>query len=72
MVNEPEAFVSLKRAAAHLGVPAAWLKAEAEAQRVPCLPVGRGIRFNINAVRASLLDRAALEATAAHSAARPA
>jgi len=58
----PELFLPLRRAAARLGVPAAWLRAEARAARVPYLRVGRRLLFNPAAVEAVLLDRAAQEA----------
>lgn len=57
--NTPEAFLPLRRAAARLGVPAAWLRAEAHAGRVPHLRVGRRLLFNTAAVEAVLSDRAA-------------
>jgi hypothetical protein len=40
---------------------AAWLKAEAEAGRIPCLRAGRRLLFNVEAVKAVLLERAATE-----------
>ncbi|MGD8453218.1 MAG: hypothetical protein PVJ57_15475 [Phycisphaerae bacterium] len=58
----PELFLPLRRAAARLGVPAAWLRAEAHAGRVPHLRVGRRLLFNPAAVETVLLDRAAQEA----------
>lgn len=54
----PESFIALRRAAARLGVPAAWLRAEALAARVPYLRVGRRLLFNTEAVQRALLDRA--------------
>lgn len=56
--DEPEAFVSLRRAASRIGVPIAWLKAEAEADRVPHLRVSRRLMFNVAEVERVLLDRA--------------
>lgn len=53
-----ESFVPLHRGAVQLGVPAAWLKGEALADRVPCLRAGRRILVNIDAVKAALLERA--------------
>lgn len=58
-----EAFESLKVAATRLGVPAAWLKSEAEAKRIPCLRVGRRMLFNVGQVERALLEKA--EATPA-------
>jgi hypothetical protein len=45
----------LKRA---LNLPYDWLRREALASRLPCLKVGRQLRFNVQAVRAALADRA--------------
>ncbi len=53
-----EAFLPLRRAATRLGVPAAWLRAEARAGRVPHLRIGRRMLFNLAAVESVLLDRA--------------
>lgn len=52
-----EVFLPLRRAAARLGVPAAWLRAEALAGRVPFLSVGRRLLFNTAAVESALLER---------------
>jgi len=51
-------FVPLKVAAIRLGLPAAWLRAEAVAGRVPCLRAGRRLLVNPPAVERALLDRA--------------
>ena len=56
--TEPK-FVSLTAAAAVLGLPSAWLKREAEAKRVPSVRAGRRRLFNVEAVEAALLQRAA-------------
>ena len=56
--NTPETFVPLQQAAGCLGVPAAWLKAEAEARRIPHLKAGRRLLFNVIAVEEVLLARA--------------
>jgi len=53
-----ESFLPLRRAAVRLGVPAAWLRAEAEAGRVPHLRVGRRLLVNPQAVERVLLERA--------------
>lgn len=53
-----ESFLSLHRTAARLGVPAAWLRAEALAGRIPYLRAGRRFLFNPPAVEAALLLRA--------------
>ena len=52
-----ETFLSLRRAAVRLGVPAAWLRAEADAGRVPHLRVGRRLLVNPQAVERVLLER---------------
>lgn len=52
-------FEGVRTVAAHLGVPASWLRAEAEAGRVPCLRIGRQLRLNIAAVQHALLERSA-------------
>jgi hypothetical protein len=41
-----------------LGLSAVWLKAEANAGRIPCLKVGRRLLFNAAAVERALLARA--------------
>jgi hypothetical protein len=56
--SESELFLPLRRAAVRLGVPAAWLRAEADAGRVPCLRVGRRLLVSPQAVERVLLDRA--------------
>jgi hypothetical protein len=53
-----ESFLPLRRAAVRLGVLAAWLRAEANADRVPCLRAGRRLLVNPSAVERLLLDRA--------------
>jgi hypothetical protein len=54
--------------ARRLRVPASWLKAEAEASRVPCLRAGRGFLFNPEAVERVLAQRAAADPTASMAA----
>lgn len=50
---------NLRTLARKLQLPPAWLKAEALAGRLPCLKVGRQLRFNPAAVEAVLAQRAA-------------
>lgn len=57
--HTPETFLPLRRTAARLGVPAAWLRAEVEAGRVPHLRVGRRVMLNPQAVERVLLARQA-------------
>lgn len=45
--------------ARELMLPVDWLKAEAMAGRIPCLRIGRKLRFSVEAVRKSLASRAA-------------
>jgi excisionase family DNA binding protein len=44
--------------AERLGVPIRWLFEQAKAGHVPCLRVGKGFRFNPEAVEQALLERA--------------
>ena len=59
--HTPEVFLSVRRTAARLGVPAAWLRTEALAGRVPYLRAGRQLLFNPLAVETVLLERAIQE-----------
>lgn len=47
-------LLSLPRAARACGVSSQWLKAEAEAGRVPCLKAGKRYLFNVVAVQEAL------------------
>ena len=58
------AFVPIRRAAAALGVPLAWLKREAEADRVPAVRAGRRWLVHFERTQAQLADRAS--GTAGH------
>ena len=53
-----ESFIPVRRAALRLGVPAAWLKVEIQAGRVPHLRAGRRLLVNPEAVEAVLVERA--------------
>lgn len=59
-MNTPtkQPFTSLDHAATHLGLPTAWLKAEALAGRLPHLKVGRRILVHVPTVEKSLQERA--------------
>jgi hypothetical protein len=59
MGTQSNTFVSLTSAAYRLGVPAAWLRAEARAGRIPHLKAGRRILFNVSLVEKVLLRRTA-------------
>lgn len=50
--------LTLPRMARRLGVTARWLRAEAEAGRVPCLRAGTRFLFNPVAVQEALARRA--------------
>jgi hypothetical protein len=52
-------LLSLSRMARRLGVTQQWLRDEAEAGRVPCLPAGNRYLFNPSAVEEALAARAA-------------
>lgn len=53
-------LLSLARMARCLGVTQQWLRAEADACRVPRLKAGNRYLFNTEAVQKALADRAAL------------
>jgi len=51
-------FVPLDVLAVRLGLPVAWLRREADAERLPCLKVGNRRRlFDVNAVQRALAKR---------------
>lgn len=52
-------LLSLLRMARRLGVTQQWLRAEADAGRVPCLKAGKRYLFNADAVQQALADKAA-------------
>jgi hypothetical protein len=54
-------LVSISHMARAARVPVAWLRAEAEAGRVPCLRAGRSLLFHLDAVTEALAERAATE-----------
>lgn len=56
---ETTRLVTLYGLAKRLRLPAAWLKGEVEAGRIPFLRAGRRLLFNSEAVERVLLDRAA-------------
>lgn len=53
----PNAYQSLQDTATALGVPAAWLRREAQAGRVPSLKAGRRLLFDLGDVSAALAAR---------------
>lgn len=46
--------------ARELRLPVDWLRHETNAGRIPCLRIGNRYRFNIESVRKSLAERAAV------------
>ena len=59
MKNRNSILLSLPDLADVLGLPKAWIKAEAEAGRIPHLKIGQRYRFNHDAVVHKLAERAA-------------
>ena len=65
MSEDPiQKLLTLPLMARRLRVTARWLRAEAEAGRVPTLQADRTMLFNPEAVERCLLDRAGREVTA--------
>jgi excisionase family DNA binding protein len=52
-------LVTIHRLAYRLKLPAPWLRAQAEAGKIPCLKVGRRVLFNPAAVERALAEMAA-------------
>lgn len=52
-------FTQLTRRLRRYGITRAWLEAEVQAGRIPCLKTGRRRLFNFEAVKGELLRRAA-------------
>ncbi len=50
-------FRSVDATAARLNLPTAWLKAEAEAGRVPAIRIGRRLVMDLGVVREALIRR---------------
>ena len=59
-------LTSLKCTARQIGIPAWWLKSQAEAGRVPCLVVGTRRYFNAIAVSEALAAQAGNPTTRIH------
>ncbi len=62
MIYNTSHLLSLPELAEALKLPQGWIKAEADAGRIPNLRIGKRYRFNREAVVAALLARAASEA----------
>lgn len=52
-----EKLLSLNQLSDHTGLPAAWLRREADAGRIPCIRAGRRRMFNTAAVLKVLAER---------------
>lgn len=52
-------LLTLGKAARLVGVTAKWLKGEAQAGRVPCLPAGSRFLFDSESLTRALAERAA-------------
>jgi hypothetical protein len=59
-----EKFIPVGWAATRLGLPSVWLKTEAESGRIPALRVGNKTLVDLDAVRQSLMNRAAANTNA--------
>ncbi|MGE5611215.1 MAG: helix-turn-helix domain-containing protein [Bacillota bacterium] len=59
MENANSQLLSLPALAQVLNLPEAWIKTEADADRIPHLKIGKRYRFNREAVLAVLSQRAA-------------
>ena len=58
MLDDDLRLVPLSPAARRLRVPSRWLKAEAEAGKVPCLNAGGRLLFDLQVVARVLAERA--------------
>jgi len=57
MKQRRHSFLSLEALAGSLGLPAKWLRTEADALRIPCLRVNGRRLFDIGLVRQALAKR---------------
>jgi len=60
MDTPQETSEPLKIAASRIGIPASWLKSEAEAGRLPAIRVGKRLLVNVEQVESALLEKAEL------------
>ena len=58
MKNENANLTNLLGLAEELQLPVSWLKEQAVNGFIPCLFIGRKMRFNVEAVKKSLADMA--------------
>jgi len=56
-------YIPVQELARALRLPAAWLRREADAGRLPCIRAGKRRMFDIEAVVKALADRQATEST---------
>jgi len=59
MITQSRELLQAGPMARFVRVPVAWLKAEAEAGRIPCLRAGKVFLFDSDVVQQVLLERAA-------------
>jgi hypothetical protein len=64
-VNNTLKLLTLLELARELSLPWRWLRDEALAGRIPCLQIGRCLRFEVGAVERALAARAAEGVTSA-------
>ncbi len=57
MPRDTKLFCSADETAKRLGVPVAWLRAQAESGALPSLKAGRRLLFNVSVVEDTLLQR---------------
>ncbi len=55
-------LLTLGQLSDRIGLPAAWLRREADAGRLPCIRAGRRRMFNLRAVAKALAERQAAPA----------
>jgi hypothetical protein len=70
MSTTPAILLPLGLTARTLSVPPAWLRAEADAGRIPCLRAGKAYLFDVDLVERLLLERARHSAPAKEEARR--
>jgi excisionase family DNA binding protein len=51
--REVGGLVTVKEVAQHLHVPVSWVYTKAERDEIPCVRVGRYVRFDLEEVKAS-------------------
>lgn len=56
---ETKTFIPLHELSRRLGLPIAWLRAEANAGRIPCLKTARRLMFKVEEVESALAKRSA-------------